>query len=72
MNGRIIITPMVLNRMFIMAMLSAIFVLKNVVVIFINDLKGTISIEKRMTVEMLNIRLKCASFLASLEEFISP
>lgn len=72
MNGRIIITPIVLNSIFIIAMLKEVFVLKNEIISFISDLKGVINIENNITVEMLNIRLKCASFFASLEEFKIP
>ena len=65
-------TPIVLNKIFIMAMLIAILQFKAVVTTFINDLNGLTNIEKRITVERLNIRLKCASFLESFWELNIP
>ena len=61
-----------LNKMFMIAILMGVLACSKVIVALISCLKGFIKIEKTMTVAKLNIRLKCASFLASLLEFTSP
>ena len=71
-KGRISNAPIKLNIMFIMAILMAMFVFRVVVIKAIRDLKGFINMENMITVAKLNIRLKCASFLASFSQLKMP
>ena len=65
MNGSVIMTLQVLNRMFAMATFIAGFKFKGVIIASKRRLNGVIKSEKMITVVILNKRLKCASFLES-------
>ena len=72
MKGKIRITPIKLNRTFAIAMFIAGFKLNVLIIVFINELKGVINIEKKITEDMLKNRLKCANFLESFFAFNMP
>ena len=55
-----------------MAMFIATLKLNKLMIDFTNNLKGLIKIEKKITVPILNIKLKCASFFESFEALVNP
>ena len=66
MNGRNKTTPRVLNKILTIAILIAILALNNEEILVTKISKGTIKMEKTITVEILKKMEKWASFLLSL------